>query len=974
MEDLGKRQAKGKAEPISVFKLVSVKAHSEATFLDRQVSSAMVGRERELDRLELQVMKAINGEGSVVNVVGEAGIGKSRLMAELKNREVIKRVNLLEGRAISIGKNLSFHPIIDLLKQWAGISEEDPEVVAFDKLDRVIREIHPEEAGEILPFVAILMGMKLTGRPAERVRGIEGEALEKLIFKNLRELLIKGSERVPTVIVMEDLHWADTSSLLLLQSLYRLAEKNRILFINLFRPGYWQGEDQFMDKIRELLPNHYVELNIQPLDQQAGETLITNLLDIRRLPYALRQQVIERSGGNPFFIEEVVRSLIDEGAIVRMGESFEVTEKIDTVVIPSTIDGVLMARIDRLEEGTRELVKVASVIGRSFFDRVLKDVAVSIGEIDKRIAYLKELQLIRERMRMEELEYLFKHALAQEVVYEFTLLQQRKTLHRQVALSIEKLFQDRLYEFYGLLAYHYSRAEDLEKAEEWMTKAGEEALRSSSSNEALHYYQEGLRIYLQRYGTAADPDKIANFEKNIGIALYNRAQWPKAIEYLERVLERWQAPAPKPNMVGAIYLVRDLLVILKTLYLPSRKVKPVSNQRENEIFDLMYRLALAHTFIDIIRQFFLTMAFFRRSTKYAIASIPSGPEYWAGGAAMFSYSGISFSLANQFLKYARNLGVSEDNIAKTRYTSMLAMNQHHQGAWNEIERVDHNLIDQGLQSGDLYNVSLYMWMVSLVKAEQGEFDQSIEVIERLFHIGEAYDYALATLYAHSLKADHLVKKLKPLDALVESEEGILGSREKGTELQELLFLGYRGEAHLLMGNIKGSYETVALASALYENQKLVAPLLGAPFFVARFLADIHRLRQVICSEYPSNSSNIRRNTYLSGKAALRNSRKYAPYRTKIFGLMGLYYWLIGKQRKALTWWTRTIQEGERLGARPDLARTFFEVGKRLLEPHSKYKELNGISVKEYFDKAEKLFREMDLQWDLEQLERVAGRG
>ena len=153
------------------------------------------------------------GEGSVVNVIGEAGIGKSRLIAELKKREVMKRVTILEGRAISIGKNLSFHPIIDLLKNWARIAEGDSEIARLDKLERAIRAIHSEETQEILPFVATLMGMKLSGKNAERVKGIEGEALEKLIFKNVRELVIKGAELRPTVIVLEDLHWADTSSI-----------------------------------------------------------------------------------------------------------------------------------------------------------------------------------------------------------------------------------------------------------------------------------------------------------------------------------------------------------------------------------------------------------------------------------------------------------------------------------------------------------------------------------------------------------------------------------------------------------------------------------------------------------------------------------------------------------------------------------------------------------------------------------------
>ena len=519
-QDLGSKRVKGKAEPVAMFKLTSAKAQSPVQ--GRQVSSAMVGRDQELDRLELQVMKVINGEGSVVNVIGEAGIGKSRLLAELRLREVMQKVTLLEGRAISIGRNLSFYPLIDLLKQWAGISEEDPEVAAFDKLDRTIRAIHPEEAEEILPFVATLMGMKLKGKYAERVQGIEGEALEKLIFKNIRELLIKGSERTPTVIIMEDLHWADRSSLLLLQSLYRLAEKHRILFINLFRPGYWQGEDRSMEKIGELLPNHHIELNIQPLDPQAGEALIGNLLNIQGLPYTLRQQIIERSGGNPFFIEEVIRSFIDEGAIVREGGSFEVTEKIHTVVIPPTINDVIIARIDRLDEETRNLLKIASVIGRNFFYRILKEMAASIGDIDDRLAYLKDLQLIRDRLRMEEVEYLFKHALAQEAVYQSLLKNTRLELHERVGVVMERLFKDRLSEFCETIAFHFKNGRSPDRAITYLMKAGEKCIYRFAIDEAYGYYREAYELLENK------PDKTKDEQKLLVDLLI---QWGTVIYY-----------------------------------------------------------------------------------------------------------------------------------------------------------------------------------------------------------------------------------------------------------------------------------------------------------------------------------------------------------------------------------------------------------------------------------------------------------
>jgi len=379
-EALGEKEIKGKKEPVLVYKLQAAKEEVNRPRLgfERMIYSEMVGRDKELNRLELQVMKAINGEGSVVNIIGEAGIGKSRLLAELKNRDVIKQVALFEGRAISRGRNLSFYPVIDLLRQWARIREDDSGAGALGKLETAIRRVIPEDLDEILPFVATLMGMRLSGRYAERVKGMESEALEKLILKNIRDLLIKATELKPHVIVIEDIHWSDTSSIELTVALFRLVETQRIVFINVFRPGYKETGDQIVEAIKERVPNSYVEIYLQPLNERMSETLINNMLQIKGLKHAVIDQIVERADGNPFFMEEVVRSFIDHGAVVKKNGVFEVSEKIDRMVIPQTINDVLMARIDRLEEKTRELVKVASVIGRSFFYRILSEVAKTI--------------------------------------------------------------------------------------------------------------------------------------------------------------------------------------------------------------------------------------------------------------------------------------------------------------------------------------------------------------------------------------------------------------------------------------------------------------------------------------------------------------------------------------------------------------------------------------------------------------------
>ena len=281
-EAIGERKVKGKDKPVLVYKVLSAKdVYRPRLGFERMIYSKMVGRDSELDKLKSKVLNAITGQGSVVNIIGEAGIGKSRLVAELKRWEDMKRVTLLEGRAISIGRNLSFHPITDLLKQWMGIRQDDDQVEAFYKVQSALRNLFPEEFGEVLPFVATLMGIPLLGKYAERVKGLEGEALEKLILKSLRDLLIRAAERTPLMIVMEDLHWADTSSLQLLESLFRLVETQKILFINLFRSGFPEMENRIVKTVRERLPAYCgLKMELNPLKSEESEELISNMLGI----------------------------------------------------------------------------------------------------------------------------------------------------------------------------------------------------------------------------------------------------------------------------------------------------------------------------------------------------------------------------------------------------------------------------------------------------------------------------------------------------------------------------------------------------------------------------------------------------------------------------------------------------------------------------------------------------------------------
>lgn len=970
-ESLGKKTVKGKKEEISVYKVLSVKEDVYRARLgsERMIYSEMVGRYKELHRLELQVMKAINGEGSVINIIGEAGIGKSRLIAELKKREIMKEVPFFEGRAISIGRNLNFHPIIDLLKQWAQIKENDGEAMAFGKLEAAVRGLYPEKSGEVLPFVATLMGMKPSGRYAERIEGIEGEALEKLILKNLRDLLAKAAELTPLVIVLEDMHWIDTSSIELMESIFRLAETKRILFINVFRPGNKDTGERIVETVKERLPVYYVEIMLEPLDERMSEALISNMLNIGE-HHPVAGQIVQRAGGNPYFIEEVVRSLIDERAVVLRHGTFHATEKIGTIIIPNTINDVLMSRIDRLDEDTRKLLKMASVIGRNFFYRILSKVAGQIQEIDSRLSYLREIQILRKRERKGEVEYLFKHGLAQEAAYESILPQKRKELHLKVASSIEQVFCERLHEFYGMLAYHYSKAENLEKTEVFMIKAGEEALKSSASNEALNYYQEALSLYQKKYGDVADPEKVAMLEKNIALALYNKGRFEEAIRYFDNTLEYYWGPLPKNAVSALLKVLYASLHLLIFLYLPSLKHKRIPTQKDAEIVELLYKKCLSLSIKDPKRYFFELMYAYKEVSKFDLTRFDLGLEIFLGVSGLFTFSGISFKLSRKILDSAKHKVQENDPKRSIVYEYLELILYSLEGNWKKIGDWVDDLANKNLRIGEIFSAVQYLYWYGLLNIYRGSSDVAKSMVKELNEIVEVYDNDFAQILKYELNTTLLMEYRRLKDALIEVKLGIDFAQKAGLGIFLLDLLSYEVWIHILMGNIEKAGESLQRANEIKPKEH-AAPVELLCLCRSQLEYDLYRLEEAIRNGNQLESIGFKKNVAKSSRMLLKVARKGAPHRTESYKLRGVYYWLINKQKKALKWWHKAIEEGERLGARVELSRAYFEIGKRLLEPKSNYGMLDGIKADDYLQRARVLFEEMDLQWDLNEFSRVS---
>lgn len=969
-EPLGKLKVKGMDHPVETYRLRE-KAYQPRVRSEREVYSEMIGRDQELSRLELQVLKAVNGEGSVVNVIGEAGIGKSRLLTELRKRDVVQRVAFLEGRAISIGKNLSFHPIIDLLKHWAHIQEDDPATVGLDKLEAAVRRVCTDQADEVFPFVATMIGMKLSGRHADRVRGIEGEPLEKLILKNVRALLARVTNIIPVVVLMEDMHWADASSLLLLEHVYRLALTQRIVFINLLRPGYGDGDDGALEALKARAPDlPLAEILLRPLDPQNSEAIINNVLNIKGPQPSARTQIIEKAGGNPFFIEEIVRSLIDEGAVKVGDDGFQVTEKIDLVAIPPTINELLMGRIDRLDEESRHLVKVASVLGRSFFYRILADVLGREEGLDNKLADLDRIQLIRRQMRMEEVEYSFQHALAQEAAYGSIPFERRRRLHFEIAESIERIFSERLHEFYGMLAYHYLSDDCPEKAEAYLIKAGEEALKSAASNEALHYYQEALNIYRTLLGAEVDPEKVAMLEKNIALALFNRGRYAEAVEYFDKALGYYWGRLPNNSLSTACRFLSNFMKFLCALYFPSLWFKKIPTQQDAEVVDLYFKKLKCFSLFNPKRFFIECFFFHGMIIRFNPTELKLGAPLVAGIASLFSFSGLSHSTARRILDSVKSKVIREDPKQCVTYDLWDTIALFLNGQWQKITELDEDLVSRILRIGETWDAAMYYYWHGLAELYQGHFDTAQVIATRLTELSETYENDHYHLFKHLLNS-HLLIEQRRLDEAISELNGALDlfqGKEWGVSTLHMLAL--KASTHLLLKETEEAGESLDRADRI-RSEATVAPVQLAPFYRGELQYYLRRLEESLKAGRKKESSEYRKRVLKSGKRLIKTCEKAAWYRPESYRLLGVYHWLIQDRKNAFTWLHKAIREGEKIGARPQVARTYATMA--LYARSVKGRKPVLPKAKEYLQTARTMFRELGMQYDLEELNSAISR-
>ena len=469
---LGPIAVKGVREPVEVYEVVRagpLKTHFQLAA--RRGLTRFVGREGELQQMKRALELARSGHGQLIAVVAEAGTGKSRLFHEFKVTLPVE-CKLLEAYSVSHGKASAWLPVLELLRGYFGIQDVDDSDTRREKVRAALDGLNPA-LQDTLPYLFALLGIVDGPDPLAQM---DPQVKRRRTLDAIKRIFLSESLKQPVVVVFEDLHWIDAQTQALLDLLADSIPNSRVLLQVNYRPEY---RHEWTNK------SHYSQLRLDPLGGADGAAMLAALLGQSVEVNPLKRLVGERTGGNPFFIEEMVQALFDEGVLARNG-AVKMTRSVSQLRLPPTVQGILAARIDRQPSEHKQLLQTLAVIGReSALGLIRQTVSADVAQLERMLAELQAGEFIYEKLTATGVEYVFKHALTQEVAYNSLLIERRKQIHERAGQALESIFTGQLDDHLSQLAHHYGHSDNVSKAVEYLGRAGQQALQRSAHAEAI---------------------------------------------------------------------------------------------------------------------------------------------------------------------------------------------------------------------------------------------------------------------------------------------------------------------------------------------------------------------------------------------------------------------------------------------------------------------------------------------------------
>ena len=534
-EPLGEITVKGVSQPVAVYRPLAPRA--DADWLPRLqtygLSIPLIGRKVEFRTLKGCVEDLYDGRGGIVMVTGDKGLGKSFLVAEVRQHFARHGALLAEahaagsvgdrpergpapltwlrGRCRSYDQSWPYSMWLDLLRGWLGMREGEPKEETRDRFRRQAELLWGDRLAEHYPYLATFLSLPLEDVFAERVKHLDAEGLRQQFFFALRSWVEAMARRGPLVLAFADVHWADTTSLDLLKYCLPLCDDEALLWLIVFRPDRTAPVWEFRHRVETEYPHRVTTLMIPSLTEAQSDEFIDQLIGPEALPAGTRALVLDKAEGNPYYIGELVNSLIAQGVLVQEAETgqWRATQAVASLDLPDTLQSLLLARIDSLSSDERRVLQMAAVIGSVFWSDVLQALAGD-ATLKAHLTALQRAQLIHERGRVPDLgmEYIFKSNLIRDAAYDSLLSAQRVTYHLKAAEYLEDLCcgLETLTPYYGVLAYHYRQAGNPGKELFYTVQAAEQAKGIYANVEALEHYTRALELLDEMEAQAADDE------------------------------------------------------------------------------------------------------------------------------------------------------------------------------------------------------------------------------------------------------------------------------------------------------------------------------------------------------------------------------------------------------------------------------------------------------------------------------------
>lgn len=926
----GLHTLKGIDRPVPVFELLRAKSaqSNDARARGLGIAAPLVGRESEL-RAATQAVDALReGRGGVMLVTGEPGTGKSRLVAELRRQPASVDVRWLEGRALSFGRRLSYWPFIEILKRCFEIGDDDAEDVSLRKLRAGLQDVLGPRADDVLPYLATVLALKLNGELDERVKYLDGQGLKRQVFLCMRLLFEHLAKRRPLLLVLEDWHWADQSSNELAEHLLPLTQQGALLVLFAARPDPISAVDRLQQISAALGDGQPQWIALSPLTPDLSEALLSNLVGNLVLPTALRDQILRRTEGNPLFLEEVMRSLVSQGALVRnpADHSWQLGKAVDEMQLPDTLQGLILARIDRLDEDVKQALKLASVIGRSFFDRVLEAIGEAQHALPGQLAELEAMELIRDKRRVPEPEHIFNHVLVQEATYSSILAENRRGIHRRVAQAIETLFADRLDEFSSLLAHHYTSAEDWDKAQAWLFKAGDQAGRLAADAEALEHLRQAEAAYLKVYGNRLQPLERAALQRKIGAALYGTGQYEQAHALMRDALAqlgvhypqgRWGTRRAILKYLGA-HVMRQLRALLRV---PARRHMDLAVA--TEISTMSHFMAWMDYFLDKERMLLDSLL------ELHVGELSHHGLAEARGLSSLGFGAMTFNVRGIARRYhLRAVTVAQQSahpsaIAFAWFASGFL--DFYDGLWDECEARLGKAEAAYRDSGDIHRWGGAALMLSWVVLQRGDVARARSLTTEIVSAGDgAADPQVA-----SWGLQNLSKALMAGGTLAEAETVLrrgqaiaerIGAWDNLLHQKSLL-----ANCLVLQGRVEEAAVLLEEAERVMRDRALKLPFDQIEVLVSAAVVRVALAERAATAQRPAALSHATR----ACQAALRCARLMPLWMPQVLRVQGTLSWLEGDTAAAHTRWRESLDVSERAAFPIERALTLFEKARRL---------------------------------------------